>query len=1060
MSWRLIYGLLFMFLVTNLFAQEEGLNILFKQNFENTTVGQYQRDEWLRDWNNPTWDNRLSNAEIYNTQELSNVLKLTYKKGTVGLDEDSSPTPGNGLQFWSYHKQGTQTEMYLSYNVIFKDGFVYNLSGKLPGLLGGDQAYIPNTKPEYNEGWSCMVTWDGQVLNSSGQPIKYYTPTYPGLNDPSKGTINYYFYHQDQPNLSGDVAKWVNPYTEDASKPWYIIDNNTERWINITVRVVMNTIGADGGNYDGIMEGFVDGKLMTSKTNIRWRNTASSNIDGILWSSFFGGSGDLFAAMRDEWAYFDDFYLFTYADGENVPRGNTPSAPGRVLDLPNLRYSEAVPPPPKDTQAPSVPTGLSISNVGENTADLSWDASTDNVKVTGYNVYKGDLRLAFVNNTSYSVAELNPGIEYSFSLTAVDAEGNESTHSTPVSITTLSPDTEAPSVPTGLQTSAVTGYSIDFTWVPSTDNFSVTGYRIWLNGTEIGTSTNNIYAVASLTPNTTYAISISAYDEAGNESQRTADLQVRTSAPDRQGPSVPSGLATTVIGETSVGLSWNPSVDNVAVTGYLVTVNEIRQVRTYTNSVSVEDLSPGINYNFSVMAFDEASNVSASSEIISARTKNPDLTTEPSLPEISILEINNKSNNANAVTELKSTGFTELEDYGILISDNRDMIFQGDVHYALPDASVIKTEGRVNQGLQLLYDFTEGSGNRITDKSNAGESLDLIIDKPLNTKWLPSQGLKVSGSTIISSEKQPTRIIDALSASNEVTLEAWVRTTKVEQAGPARILSLSNGLNERAITLGQEGNTASFDYVIRVNTSETNDNGTPEENTGEKFVVINLHHVTYTKDKQGNEKLFVNGYELYSGQREGDFSTWEENNHLLLANEITGERPWEGSYYLVAVYDKALQVDEIKQNYQAGFGNIEFTSNLEELEANKPYYLLPFARTNQGMSYGEIEELTIETVLPSTMGDSIYMAVYPNPSDGNFTLHVEGGEISGNKAYVRIVNHAGQVQYNEELNLTLMDNEVNQDFEIQLGSLLTSGFYTVMLIVGNSTVAQKLIIQE
>jgi len=1060
MSRRINYVVFIFFFATSLFGQEEGLNILFKQDFENSTVGSYQKDEWLRDWNSPTWNNRLSNAEIYNQAELSNVLKLTYKKGTVGLDEDSSPTPGNGIQFWSYHKKGQYTEMYLSYNAIFKEGFVYNLSGKLPGLLGGDQSYIPNTKPEYEDGWSCMVTWDGQVLNSSGQPIKYYTPTYPGLNDPSKGTINYYFYHQDQPNLSGDVAKWVDPYTEDASKPWYIIDNNTERWINITVRVVMNTIGPDGGNYDGIMEGFIDGKLMTSKTNIRWRNISSSTIDGILWSSFFGGSGDAFAAMRDEWSYFDDFYLFTYEDGVNVPRGNTPSAPGRTLQLPNLRYSEAPIVDPVDTEAPTAPTEVSISNVGENSLDLSWKASTDNVRVTGYNVYKGDFRLAFTNSTSFNVGELNPGIEYSFSVTAIDEKGNESTHSSPAVTTTRSLDTEAPSVPTGLRTTALTGYSIDITWDASTDNTGVAGYRVWLNGSEIGTSTNNIYAISSLSPNTNYALAIAAYDLAGNESQRTANLQVRTIAPDRQAPSVPSGLATTVVGETSVGLGWNASVDNIAVTGYLVTVNEIRQVRTYTNSITVTELSPGINYEFSVVAFDEASNVSASSEALKARTKNPDLTTEPSLPEIAILEINNKSNDAKAITELKSTGFTELEDFGMLISANREDIYAGEVLYAQPDAAVINCEGRVSKGLQVLYDFTEGQGNRILDKSNNREPLDLIIDKPLNTKWLPGQGLKVSDNTLISSEQPPTRIIEALSSSNEVTLEAWVRTSKVEQEGPARILSLSNGLLERAITLGQSGNTASFDYVIRLSTSSTGLNGIPEENTAEKFVVINLHHVTFTRDSQGNEKLFVNGFELYSGTRAGDFSSWDDNNQLVLANEITGDRPWEGSYYLVAVYDKALDTEEVQQNYQAGFGSIQFTSNLGDLEPNTPYYLLPFARTNQGMSYGDIEELTIENVIPSSMGDTLYMAVYPNPSDGNFMLHVEGGNLSGSEAYLRITNQSGQVVYNRDLPLAVMDTEVNQDFEIQLGSLLPGGFYTIILIVGNTTIARKLIIQK
>ena len=741
----------------------------------------------------------------------------------------------------------------------------------------------------------------------------------------------------------------------------------------------------------------------------------------------------------------------------NVPRGNNPSPPGRVLQLPNLRNGSL---PVKDTQPPSAPTNLTTRNVSEKSVELSWTASTDNVKVTSYDIYNGNARLVATNTTSFTIEGLSAGSNYTFTVTAKDAEGNESPHSTSVSVTTLSPDVQAPSVPAGLRSTAVTGYSIDFTWDRSTDNLAVKGYRIWLNGSEFGTSANNIFSVAGLAPDTDYRISVSAYDAAGNESQRTPDLTVKTGAPDREAPTVPTGLVSTLIGETTIGLAWNPSIDNVAVTGYLVTVNNIRQVRTYTNSVTVTGLTPGLNYGFSVMAFDEASNVSASSAAISVSTKNPDITTEPTLPEIAILEINNKSNNANAISELKSTGFTELEDYGMLISTSRESIYEGEVLYAQPEASVIKYDGRVRRGLQLLYDFTEGQGNKVGDKSGIGEPLDLFINKPLNTKWIPGQGLRVSGNTIISTEEKPTKIIDALSSSNEVTLEAWVKTSKIEQTGPARILSLSESIFDRAITLGQSGNAASFDYMIRVNTSATDANGVPEEGTAEKFVVKNLHHVVYTRDRQGNEKLFVNGFEMYSGVRSGDFSSWNENNRLVLANEVSGDRPWEGIYYLVAIYDEALPDAEVKQNYKSGFGRIQFTSYLDDLEPNTPYYLLPFARTDQGMSYGDIEELTIENVLESSMGDTLYMAVYPNPSSGNFKLHVEGSNLTGNKAYIRIINHSGQVLYTREIPLVLMDTEVNQDFEFQLESFLSSGFYTIMLIVGNATIARKLLISD
>lgn len=138
-----------------------------------------------------------------------------------------------------------------------------------------------------------------------------------------------------------------------------------------------------------------------------------------------------------------------------------------------------------------------------------------------------------------------------------------------------------------------------------------------------------------------------------------------------------------------------------------------------------------------------------------------------------------------------------------------------------------------------------------------------------------------------------------------------------------------------------------------------------------------MHHVVYIHNNQGNEKLYVNGLEMYSGLRTGDFSSWSENNRLVLANETSGDRPWEGTYYLVAVYDEALDHDAVEQNYQAGFGNIQFTSHLDGLEPNVPYYLIPFARTDQGMAYGNVEELIIENVIkpPASGGYSIHGSI-------------------------------------------------------------------------------------
>ncbi len=91
-----------------------------------------------------------------------------------------------------------------------------------------------------------------------------------------------------------------------------------------------------------------------------------------------------------------------------------------------------------DTQAPSAPTNLSASNITQTTATLSWNASTDNVGVTGYDVFQGSTNLGSVTGTSANITGLSPATAYTFKVRAHDAAGNNSGFSNTVNVTTLS----------------------------------------------------------------------------------------------------------------------------------------------------------------------------------------------------------------------------------------------------------------------------------------------------------------------------------------------------------------------------------------------------------------------------------------------------------------------------------------------------------------------------------------------------------------------------------------------------------------------------------------------
>jgi regulation of enolase protein 1 (concanavalin A-like superfamily)/chitodextrinase len=135
-----------------------------------------------------------------------------------------------------------------------------------------------------------------------------------------------------------------------------------------------------------------------------------------------------------------------------------------------------------DTQAPTAPAGLTASVASSTQINLSWTASTDNVGVTGYRIERcqGSGCTTFTQTgtsatTSYSATGLSASTSYSFRVRALDAAGNQSA-SSPVATasTTATPDTQAPTAPTSLTASAVSGTQVNLTWTASSDNVGVT----------------------------------------------------------------------------------------------------------------------------------------------------------------------------------------------------------------------------------------------------------------------------------------------------------------------------------------------------------------------------------------------------------------------------------------------------------------------------------------------------------------------------------------------------------------------------------------------------------
>jgi len=115
-------------------------------------------------------------------------------------------------------------------------------------------------------------------------------------------------------------------------------------------------------------------------------------------------------------------------------------------------------PPAGDTSAPSVPTGLTASVASSSRINLTWNASTDNVGVTGYRVYLNGTPLATTAGTSFSHTGLTAGTTYSYRVSAYDAASNQSAMTAAVSATTTSStSTATPSFWGDWESGTVTG---------------------------------------------------------------------------------------------------------------------------------------------------------------------------------------------------------------------------------------------------------------------------------------------------------------------------------------------------------------------------------------------------------------------------------------------------------------------------------------------------------------------------------------------------------------------------------------------------------------------------
>ena len=229
------------------------------------------------------------------------------------------------------------------------------------------------------------------------------------------------------------------------------------------------------------------------------------------------------------------------------------------------------------------------------------------------------------------------------------------------------------------------------------------------------------------------------------------------------------------------------------------------------------------------------------------------------------------------------------------------------------DAAAQDEPGRTMSGLIAFYDFSERSGEIVYDKSRVGNSLNLQIVSPDNVKRL-GNAVSFVKPTMMKSIQPARKIQSAIRRSGEISIEVWARTSSLSQAGPARIVSISRNSSERNITLGQDNDK----IEVRLRTTKTSTNGIPSFASKAKSLSSDLSHVVYTRKRNGESKIYINGKLNARSTVAGDISNWNDSFYLAIGNELSNDRPWLGDIHLCAVFSRCLSASEVESHFRAG----------------------------------------------------------------------------------------------------------------------------------------------
>jgi len=165
--------------------------------------------------------------------------------------------------------------------------------------------------------------------------------------------------------------------------------------------------------------------------------------------------------------------------------------------------------------------------------------------------------------------------------------------------------------------------------------------------------------------------------------------------------------------------------------------------------------------------------------------------------------------------------------------------------------------------------------------------------------------------------------------TNQLTLEAYITSSKDKQTGPARIISFSTNSTSRDFTLGQEDNK----LVLRLRTPSSGINGSNPEIELCTITPNRAIHIIISY-AEGQTNCFVNGKSIPIAENYiGNFSNWEKQK-LIFGDEWNGNRNWSGKLEGVAIYNRFFSDKEAAIHYELWQKKVSDRKQIETIVVN------------------------------------------------------------------------------------------------------------------------------